>query len=81
MVQEAGMDPYLNVTVGHYNAKSEDIKLLLEYSKNQIYIAKRSSPSGMWKNIHDIICDEDDRKYLQELRKKYQNINGIYGII
>ena len=27
-VQEAGMDPYLNVTVGHYNAKSEDLALL-----------------------------------------------------
>ena len=30
-VQEAGMDPYLNVTVGHYNAKSEDLRLLLDY--------------------------------------------------
>ena len=77
MVQESGMDPYLNVTVGHYNAKSEDIKLLLEYSKNQKYttLLNVAVPSGMWKNIHDIICDEDDRKYLQELRKKYQNIN------
>ena len=33
-VQETGMDPYLNVTVGHYNAKSEDLKQLLDYSKN-----------------------------------------------
>ena len=34
-VQEAGMDPYLNVTVGHYNAKSEDLRLLLDYSKKK----------------------------------------------
>ena len=34
-VQEAGMDPYLNVTVGHYNAKSEDLRLLLDYSKKE----------------------------------------------
>ena len=27
-IQEAGMDPYLNITVGHYNAKSEDLRLL-----------------------------------------------------
>ena len=32
-VQNAGMHPYLNITVGHYNAKSEDIRLMLEYSK------------------------------------------------
>ena len=29
------MDPYLNVTVGHYNAKSEDLKMLLDYSKKR----------------------------------------------
>ena len=34
-IQEAGMDPYLNVTVGHYNAKSEDLKMLLDYSKKK----------------------------------------------
>ena len=30
MVQEAGIDPYLNITVGHYNAKSEDLRMLLD---------------------------------------------------
>ena len=35
-IQEAGMDPYMNVTVGHYNAKSEDLRMLLEYSKKKI---------------------------------------------
>ena len=34
-IQEAGMDPYLNVTVGHYNAKTEDLKMLLDYSKKK----------------------------------------------
>ena len=34
-IQEAGMDPYLNITVGHYNAKSKDLKLLLDYSKQK----------------------------------------------
>ena len=27
-VQEVGIDPYLNITVGHYNALSEDIETL-----------------------------------------------------
>ena len=43
-IQEAGMDPYLNVTVGHYNAKSEDLKLLLDYSK-------KKKQKDIWKNI------------------------------
>ena len=31
-VQNAGMHPYLNITVGHYNAKSEDaVRLMLEH--------------------------------------------------
>ena len=29
-VKDAGMDPYLNITVGHYNAKSDDLRMLLE---------------------------------------------------
>ena len=32
-VQKAGMDPYLNVTVGHYNAFNDDFKALLDYSR------------------------------------------------
>ena len=36
-VQNAGMSPYLNITVGHYNAFSEDLKLLLDYSKDKRY--------------------------------------------
>ena len=39
-------DPYMNVTVGHYNAKSEDLRMLLEYSKKKISnFSKRSMPN------------------------------------
>ena len=34
-VKNAGMDPYLNITVGHYNANTEHFKQLLEYSKKK----------------------------------------------
>ena len=30
-----GMDPYLNITVGHYNANTDHFKQLLDYSKDQ----------------------------------------------
>ena len=36
-VQKAGMDPYLNITVGHYNANTEHFKQLLDYSKKKRY--------------------------------------------
>ena len=31
------MDPYLNITVGHYNAHTDHFKQLLDYSKDQNY--------------------------------------------
>ena len=75
-VQKAGMDPFLNITVGHFNAKSEDVKLLLEYSKDKKYttLINVATPSGMWSNLTEIMCDDDDRAYLIEMRKKYKNV-------
>ena len=35
-VKNAGMDPYLNITVGHYNANTDHFKQLLDYSKQKI---------------------------------------------
>ena len=29
------MDPYLNITVGHYNANTDHFKQLLDYSKEK----------------------------------------------
>ena len=37
------MDPYLNITVGHYNANTDHFKQLLDYSKDQnikLYLMK-----------------------------------------
>ena len=34
-VKNAGMDPYLNITVGHYNATQIILNNLLDYSKDQ----------------------------------------------
>ena len=76
-IQEAGMDPYLNVTVGHYNAKSEDLRMLLDYSKKKKYrtLVNVACPTGMWNQVHDVVCDEEDIKHIRELRKEYKNLN------
>ena len=75
-VQNAGMSPYLNITVGHYNAQSEDIRQLLEYSKNKRYttLVNVATPSGMWAKMSEIMVDEKDKAYLIKMRKKYKNI-------
>ena len=52
-VQDAGITPYLNITVGRYNADSEDLKLLLDYSKDNKYttLLNVATPGGMWANL------------------------------
>ena len=73
-VQAAGMDPYLNITVGHYNANTDHFKQLLDYSKDNNYktLLNVAVPAGMWQKMTDIICDEKDREYLKKMRKEYK---------
>lgn len=75
-VQNAGMSPYLNITVGHYNAFSDDIKMLVQYSKDQNYttLLNVATPAGMWQKASEIMVDEDDKAHLIEMRKEYKNI-------
>ena len=75
-VKNAGMDPYLNITVGHYNANTDHFKQLLDYSKNKKYktLLNVAVPSGMWKNMADVMVDEKDQEYIRDMRKKYKNI-------
>ena len=76
MVQEVGISPYLNITVGRYNAQSEDVKLLLDFSKQKKYttLLNVATPGGMWAKMTDIMVNEEDKAYLINMRKKYKNI-------
>ena len=75
-VKRAGMSPYLNITVGHYNVNSEDLEKLCRYSKDQGYttLLNVAVPSGCWQKITEVIVNEDDIAHLIQLRKKYKNI-------
>ena len=75
-VKNAGMDPYLNITVGHYNAFSEDVEMLCQYSRDQGYttLLNVAVPSGMAQKMPEIMVDENDKAHLIELRKKHKNI-------
>ena len=78
-VQEVGIDPYLNITVGHYNAFSEDIEMLCQYSDDNNYttLINVAVPSGMWAKLDkmkEVIVDEKDKEKLIKLRKRHKNI-------
>ncbi len=78
-VQEVGIDPYLNITVGHFNAFSEDIEMLCQYSEDENYttLLNVAVPSGMWlkiDKIDEVVVNEKDKTRLIELRKRHKNI-------
>ena len=71
----AGMAAYMNITVGHYNALSNDVEDMMQYSKDHGYttLINVACPSGAWKDNDNIMCDEKDTRHLIQLRKKYKN--------
>lgn len=75
-VKNAHMDPFLNVCIGHHNVNSKEIEEILRYSKEKQYITfiNIAIPAGCWQGNKDIILDENDRKKLIQLRKKYGNV-------
>ncbi len=75
-VQEAGMDPYLNITMGHYNAFDPAFEELIKYSKDNNYktLINVAVPAGMWSQMDEIMLDEKDREHLYKLRKDYKNL-------
>ena len=78
-VQEVGIHPYLNITVGHYNAFSKDLEMLCQYSEDQNYttLLNVAVPSGMWLKLDrmaEVIVDEKDKERLIKLRKRHKNI-------
>lgn len=75
-VKEAGMAPFMNITVGHYNAFSEDVENMLKFSKEHDYttLINIAIPTGNWRGNLDIVIDNKDREHLIELRKKYGNV-------
>ncbi|MGN0154414.1 MAG: radical SAM/SPASM domain-containing protein [Lachnospiraceae bacterium] len=72
-VKKYNIEAYMNITVGHYNAFSEDVENLVKYSQEHGYhtIFNVAVPAGCWQGNTDIMLNEEERKHLMELRKKY----------
>lgn len=75
-VKEAGMAPFMNITVGHYNAFSEDVENMLKYSKDHGYttLVNIAIPTGNWRGNLEVVINDKDRAHLIELRQKYGNV-------
>lgn len=75
-VKEVGIEPFMNITVGHYNAFSQEIEDLIQYSDEHGYktILNMAVPAGCWQGNTDIMVDEKDRAHVMELRKKYSSL-------
>ena len=76
IVKDAGMTPYMNITVGKYNVDSEDLKMMLDYSKDNKYttLINIATPGGMWAELESICIDDEDREHIINMRKQYKNI-------
>ncbi|MCX4268305.1 MAG: radical SAM protein [Lachnospiraceae bacterium] len=75
-VKEEGMEPFMNITIGHYNAFSKELEEQLAYSYENGFksILNAAVPAGCWKNNYDIMLTEEDTKHIEQLRKKYPNM-------
>lgn len=75
-VQEAGMKAYVNIVVGHYNARSEELKKFVSYldKNNWGIVFNCASPTGNWKNNYDIMLTQEDSNVLEQLRREYPSI-------
>lgn len=74
--KNAGMLVVPTIAVGHYNARSDELERFCEFSTEKGYVThfNLAMPSGNWQGNSDIMIDAEDRKRINELRKKYDNI-------
>jgi len=75
-IKNAGMKPFINVVIGHYNAQSDELRVFCEnmLSKNYGIAFNCATPTGNWHCNYDIMMTPDDTKCIEELRAKNKEI-------
>lgn len=72
IARDAGLTTWIQPIFGHHNAKSQDLKDLLEYAKDNdfnVYFML-AMPYGVWK---DNYMNAEDRQIFSEIRKAYKS--------
>ncbi|MCR4817533.1 MAG: radical SAM protein [Fretibacterium sp.] len=75
-VKAEGMEPFMNITVGHYNAFSQELETQLAFSYENGFqsILNAAVPAGCWRGHYEVMLTEEDTRHILELRKKYPNM-------
>lgn len=72
----AGMSPYVNIVVGHYNAQSKELCDFLDYLEENKWgiVFNCAAPTGNWKGNYEVMLTEEDSRYIENLKRKHKNI-------
>ena len=75
-VSEAGMKAYVNIVVGHYNARSEELRGFLDYleENNWGIVFNCALPTENWKNKYDVMLTQEDSAVLEALKQEHPAI-------
>lgn len=75
-VKHLGMTANINITVGHYNAQSQELVDMLTFAQKHGYLVNfnMATPTGAWKGKLDVMATPEDTRHLQELRKRFRNV-------
>ncbi len=74
-VRDAGMEACMNITVGHYNIFSDELRRQLAFCSEKGFssVLNAAVPAGCWKGQYEVMLTEEDRRHLGELRKEFPN--------
>lgn len=74
--KDAGMKPYVNIVVGHYNAQSKELRDFVEDLDRHHWgiVFNCASPSGNWRNHYDVMLTEEDSRALEQMKKDHPSI-------
>lgn len=74
--QKAGMKAYVNIVVGHYNARSKELRDFVAYleEKNWGIVFNCASPSGNWRGNYDVMLTQEDSRAIEQLKKEHSDI-------
>ena len=74
--KRAGMKPFINIVIGHYNAQSDELRFFCEQmlDKNYGVAFNCATPTGNWQGNYDIMLSSEDTECIMELRYNNKEI-------
>lgn len=72
-VKRAGITPAINMVIGHYNVREGGFLDFVKFAQANRYqiVVNPATPTGSWKDRHEIMLTEEDAAHLVDLRSSY----------